>query len=102
MGITQTEIRAAIKEILEEMIEMYDLPTTEITDELLLIETLGFSSVDIMHLLASVDMRFERHLPYDKIMLKNDEYVADLSFGEIVSFVYENFDFASQGPKQMS
>jgi hypothetical protein len=53
-------------------------------------------------MLASVDMRFERHLPYDKIMLKNDEYVTDLSFGEIVNFVHENFDFASTGPKKMS
>lgn len=102
MKLTKTEIREVIKEILEEMIEMYDLPSTEITDDLLLIETIGFSSVDIMHLLASVDMRFERHLPYDKIMLKNGEYVTDLSFGEIVSFVHDNFDSASSGPKQMS
>ena len=102
MEITKAEIREAIKEILNEMVEMYDLPATEITDELLLIKTLGFSSVDIMHMLASVDMRFERHLPYDKIMLKNDEYVTDLRFGEIVSFVYENFDFGSTGPKKMS
>lgn len=102
MEITQAGIREVIKEILNEMIEMYDLPTTDITDELLLIETLGFSSVDIMHMLASVDMRFEKHLPYDKIMLKNDEYVTDLRFGEIVNFVYKNFDFASTGPKKMS
>ena len=102
MEKTKAEIREAIKEILDEMIEMYDLPTTEITDELLLIETLGFSSVDIMHFLASVDMRFERHLPYDKIMLKNGEYVSDLSFGEVVDFVFDNFDFASSEPKQMS
>jgi acyl carrier protein len=102
MEITLPEIRDAIKDILDEMIEMYDLPATEINDDLLLIETLGFSSVDIMHMLASVDMRFERHLPYDKIMLKNDEYVTDLSFGEIVNFVHENFDFASAGPKKMS
>ena len=102
MERTLPEIRDAIKDSLDEMIEMYDLPATEIKDDLLLIETLGFSSVDIMHMLASVDMRFERHLPYDKIMLKNDEYVTDLSFGEIVNFVHENFDFASTGPKKMS
>lgn len=102
MEKTKPEIREAIKEILDEMIEMYDLPSTEITDELLLIETLGFSSVDIMHFLASVDMRFERHLPYDKIMLKDGEYVSDLSFGEVVDFVYDNFDFTSSEPKQMS
>ena len=55
-----------------------------------------------MHLLASVDMRFERHLPYDKIILKNGEYVTDLSFGEIVSFVNDNFDSDPSGPKKMS
>lgn len=102
MEKTKTEIREEIKEILEEMIEMYDLPSVDITDSLLLIETLGFSSVDIMHLLSSVDMRFERHLPYDKLMLNNGEYVSDLTFGEIVDFVHNNYDFASSGPKQMS
>jgi len=102
MELTHKEIRVAITEILNEMIEMYDLPATEITDELLLIETLGFTSVDIMHMLASVDMRFERHLPYDKIILKNEEYVTDLSFGEIVDFVCKNFDISSTGPKKMS
>ena len=102
MKKTKVEIRSEIKEVLKEMITMYELPIVEITDDLFLIETLGFSSVDIMHLLASVDMRFERHLPYDKIILKNGEYVTDLSFGEIVSFVNDNFDSDPSGPKKMS
>jgi len=102
MEKTKPEIREEVKEILEEMIEMYDLPSTEINDDLLLIESLGLSSVDIMHFLASVDMRYEKHLPYDKLILKNEEYVSDLKFGEIVDFVFENFDFTSSGPKQMS
>tara|TARA_B110000003_G_C16650994_1_gene534120 strand:+ start:1458 stop:1766 length:309 start_codon:yes stop_codon:yes gene_type:complete len=102
MKKTKAEIRSEIKEVLEDIITMYELPTVDITDNLLLIETLGFSSVDIMHLLASVDMRFERHLPYDKIILKNGEYVTDLSFGEIVDFIYDNFDSDPSGPKKMS
>ena len=85
MKKTKAEIRSEIKEVLKEMITMYELPIVEITDDLFLIETLGFSSVDIMHLLASVDMRFERHLPYDKIILKNGEYVTDLSFVSFIS-----------------
>lgn len=102
MEKTKTEINEEIKEILEEVIEMYDLPQAEITNDLLLIETLGLSSVDIMHFLASVDMRYEKHLPYDKLMLRDGEYVSDFSFGEIVDFVHEYFDYNSTGPKQMS
>jgi acyl carrier protein len=102
MEKTKTEINEEIKEILEEVIEMYDLPQAEITNDLLLIETLGLSSVDIMHFLASVDMRYEKHLPYDKLVLKDGEYVSDFSFGEIVDFVHEYFDYNSTGPKQMS
>ena len=102
MEKTKSEINEEIKAILEEVIEMYDLPQAEITDDLLLIGTLGLSSVDIMHFLASVDMRYEKHLPYDKLMLKDGEYVSDFSFGQIIDFVYDNFDYNSSGPKQMS
>ena len=102
MEKTRTEIYQDIKDILEEVIEMYDLPQVEITNDLLLIGTLGLSSVDIMHFLASVDMRYEKHLPYDKLMLKEGEYVSDFSFGEIVDFIYDNFDYDSSAPKQMS
>ena len=35
MERTLPEIRDAIKDILDEMIEMYDLPATEIKDDLL-------------------------------------------------------------------
>ena len=44
MKKTKAEIRSEIKEVLEDIITMYELPTVDITDNLLLIETLGFSS----------------------------------------------------------
>jgi len=102
MEISPKEIENTITEVLTEMIEMYELPPTPITPDLLLIETLGFSSIDIMHMLASVDMRFQKHLPYDKMVLKNGEYITDLSIQNVVDFIYENFENASTEPIKMS
>mgnify|MGYP003935667171 FL=1 len=84
------------------MIEMYELPPTPITSDLMLIGTLGFSSIDIMHMLASVDMRFQKHLPYDKMLMKDGEYITDLSIDDIVAFIHENFDKASTEPIKMA
>lgn len=101
MEKTRAEIKHEVKEILEEIIEMFDLPQVEISDDLLLIETLGLTSVDIMHFLASVDMKYEKHLPYNKLMLKEGKYVTDFSFGEIIDFIHANFDETPTEPKQM-
>ena len=96
------EIRTIVTEILEELIEIYELPPIPINDNLLLIETLGFTSVDVMHMLASVDMRLQRHLPYDDMVIKNGTYVQDLSVGEIVRFIHANQDQELAEPRQMS
>lgn len=101
MKHSHEEIQVIITEVLQEMIEMYELPETEITSDLLLIQTLGFSSIDIMHMLASVDMRFNKHLPYDKMLVKNEQYVTDLSIQDIIEFIYENQENASDEPIKM-
>lgn len=101
MKHSNEEIQTIITEVLNEMILMYELPETKITSDLLLIQTLGFSSIDIMHMLASVDMRFNKHLPYDKMLMKNGQYVTDLSIQDIVEFIYENQENASDEPIKM-
>lgn len=102
MQTTAKEITQAIVDILNETIEMYELPKVEITRATQLSGSLGFTSIDMMHVLASVDMRFSTHLPYDSLIMKNGQYISDLSVGEIADFVEENLQNASVEPKKMA
>jgi len=102
MQNTITDITQTITDILNEMIEMYEMPKVSISPDTYLSASLGFTSIDMMHVLASVDMRFETHLPYDNLIMKNGEYISDLSVGEIAAFVEENLQNASIEPKKMA
>jgi acyl carrier protein len=95
------EFGAIVFEVVENLIQEYDLPPLEVTDETRLIETLGLTSIDIMHLLSSIDMRLSKHLPYDTLVLKNGEYISDISIGEIIDFVIANVDKGSNEPKNI-
>ncbi|HMQ60565.1 MAG TPA: hypothetical protein PKE06_07855 [Flavilitoribacter sp.] len=100
--MTKKEVEQVLVEILNDMIEMYELPEMEITAETKLIEDLGFSSVDIMHMLATADMRFQAHVPYEEMVLKDGEYVTELAVGEVAAYVSENIHRATNEPQNMA
>lgn len=100
--MTKKEVEKILIEILNDMIEMYELPEVEVTSETKLIETLGFSSVDIMHMLATADMRFQAHVPYEDMVLRDGEYVTEFTVGEIATYVSENLHRASNEPQSMT
>lgn len=102
MQTTSTEITQVIVDILNETIETYELPQVTVDRDTLLSGSLGFTSIDMMHVLASVDMRFATHLPYDSLIMKNGEYISDLSVGQIADFVEANLQNASVEPKKMA
>jgi acyl carrier protein len=101
MAPAEEQIQADIIDILNKMTEEWDFDSDEIRPDTKLVEELDFSSVDIMHLMASVDMRFERRLPFDQIILKEGQYVEDISVEELVNFVFNNFDEATPTPVAM-
>jgi acyl carrier protein len=88
----KNEILETVLDVLNEMKEMYELKTGDMSPATKLVEELGFSSIDVMHLLASIDMRFQRKLPFELLVVKDDAYISELSVQELVDFVFENFD----------
>ncbi len=99
MKPTVEEILAGVRDILTQMTGDWDGDALEIGPRTRLSADLGLSSIDALHLVASIDMRFNRRLPYEKLILKDGRYVEDLSVGELARFVHEHFDEDAAGPR---
>ncbi|OXG09102.1 hypothetical protein BC749_10382 [Flavobacterium araucananum] len=93
--------RQIVYEVIEALVKDYELPEIEITDSTLLIDSLGLTSIDIMHVLSSIDMRVSKHLPYDNLVIKNDEYISDISIKEIIDFIDTNIRETKNEPKNI-
>lgn len=79
---------ALIRENILEILEDWDLEADgEIEDPIRLSADLCFSSVEMMHLLAKIDMKLGRKLPYEKLLQDGDAVRSELTFGELVAFV---------------
>jgi acyl carrier protein len=85
--MSNTEVQAEVISIIRDMQDMYGIEVGDLLRETRLVADLGLSSVTIMHLLASVDMKFQKRLPFMDLVRHGDEYVADLTLGNLVDFV---------------
>ena len=86
MKPTPEQIQDEIAAILREMTKGWDLDADSFGPETQIVSDLGFSSVDIIHLMASMEMRFNCKLPYDEIIMQDGHYVDDLSLRELPDF----------------
>lgn len=94
-------IEKAVITLLEEMIDDWGFEEGSITLDTCIVEDLGLSSIDGMHLFSSVDMYFDIRLRYeDLIMINEEEFVPDLTLRQIVQFVHDNFDQQMPGTPQ--
>lgn len=73
----------ALMELLEEMGE----EPGEIEPTTMLNANLGISSVDAIHLMILLEDRLEKPLSFEKLAVRDGEYVQDLSAGELSKFV---------------
>lgn len=62
---------------------------------------LDFTSLDIIHLLASVDMHFRRKLKYDLLLRRGDQFADDLTVAELSDFVFDHFEDQITDPVAM-
>jgi acyl carrier protein len=86
------EIESAILEIVKDMTADWDLELDQLGAESALVEELCFSSVDFLHLMAAVEMRFGKKLSFESLLIQNGAYRTELKVGELAGFVAENFD----------
>lgn len=89
------EIEAAIIEIIKEITEGWDLEPEEIRPESSLLEDIGLSSVDALHLMATFNMRFQRSLPYEELFTLEADRLRRLTVAQMAQFVHKNFNQTS-------
>jgi hypothetical protein len=51
-----------------------------------------------LQVLASLDTRLEKKLPYEKLLGPAGEYPADLSVDQLAGFAHKHFDETSESP----
>jgi acyl carrier protein len=92
MKPTKEHLHCEVLEILTSEDEGWEVEASQVSPETRLGGDLGFSSIDVLHLIASIDMRLKRKLPFQRLLVNGTEYVTDVRVDELVNFVYENYD----------
>ena len=92
MKPTTDVIRKDLCEIATEMVSDWGLDLPEIGGATRLSQDLCFSSIDLLNFLASIDVRYQRKLPYESLIMEGSVYRADLTLDELAEFVNEEFD----------
>jgi acyl carrier protein len=60
---------------------------------------LGFTSMDVIDLFATLEVKFQRKLPYEAfITVEGGGYRSELTLGELADFVNDNFDNTRPDP----
>ena len=101
MTPSKETIQTAILELLADMTSDWDLEEEELGGQTRLSADLGFSSVDMLELLASIDMKYKRKLRYDRLILQEGRYINELTVDHLAAFVHESFDEHEAGPVAM-
>ncbi len=64
-----------------------------------LIDELGFSSLEFIDLLSTLETRLQHKVPYDRLMIHEDgSYRQELTIKELAAFVEENYDVPRENP----
>jgi len=87
MASTQAATQTAIIDILQETVQDWDLDQDEVTESTQLVADLGFTSVDIIHLVVSIEEHFNQKLGFNQLLMNDGRYVDDLSVAQIAAFV---------------
>jgi acyl carrier protein len=86
-------IVAAVTAVLEEQGE----EPGELTPATMLNADLGISSVDAIHLVIMLEDRLEVPLNFEKLAVRDGEYVEDLALAELLDFAVASLDQARRG-----
>lgn len=82
-------VLAELVAILEDLTSDWDTGFSgSIGPETSLIAELGFESIDVVHLIVTLEERFERQdLPFESLLMRGGRYVSDLSVGDLSGFL---------------
>ncbi|HUA98232.1 MAG TPA: hypothetical protein VMA34_07895 [Terracidiphilus sp.] len=99
MRPTRTQIEDVVIGILTSEDERWSLDPSKIRPEARLVQDIGLDSIDILHVIASIqqDLKLRQGGPFQDLLVKNETPV-DVTVNEVIDFVYENFDRFTRAP----
>jgi acyl carrier protein len=95
------EIRTSIVDILREMLAEWGVGEEPVHGATLLADDLGLSSVDALQLMATLDMRLGKKLPYERLIIQDGEYRKDLTVDQFAEFAHRYYDEPPSGVSAM-
>ena len=101
MPQSEASVFQDILKILKDLTKDWDLDLEELSPDTRLSEDLCFTSIDTLHLMASIDMRYQRKLPFDSLIRNGDSYRTELTVRDLVQFVWAHQEDVDPGPKAM-
>jgi acyl carrier protein len=96
MQVTEQQVKSDIVEILKDMTQEWDMDVNEISSDTKLLEDLSFASVDIIHLVVSIEEHFKQKLGFNELLMRDGRYLDDLSVEELSSFVSRKLNGANK------
>jgi acyl carrier protein len=97
---TQDEALGCVIGFLKEFIEGWDIDD-DITSQTKFNVDLGFSSIDMLHYLAFIDMNLQKKHPFEQLIMTNGVYKNELSVAELAAFIFEHRNTPRHEPKAM-
>ena len=90
--LSKETIQPRVISVLEEVTSDWDLDLADgIGPNTRLMEDLGFESIDVVQLVVSLEQAFERKsLPFEKLFMKDGDYVPELTVDQVTGFLAEN------------
>ncbi|MGK7888620.1 MAG: acyl carrier protein [Leptolyngbyaceae cyanobacterium] len=87
MTWTREQLEKEVIQLIKNVPSDWDADELEIDADTQLIQDLGLSSLDIMHLSASITMVVQRRLPYDQLLSPGGVPISDVTVGALIDFV---------------
>lgn len=84
-----------IVEALTALLEEQGSEPGEITPATMLNADLGISSVDAIHMMIMLEDRLSTPLSFEKLAVRDGEYIEDLSVGELLDFIADSLGIAA-------
>lgn len=87
-GVTDS-IEHEVISIVTDLIVDWELdPDLVVTADTLLAGDLGFTSIDLVAFISAIEDRWQRRdWPYEQLLLRDGNYVGDLTVAEVASFL---------------
>lgn len=96
MPPSEQEIIGTVREIVTAIMQDWGLDA-DVNASTRLIGDLGFTSMDIIDVIATLETRFRRKLPYESLVTFEDgSYRSEIAVEELAGFVHRNFDVTRQ------